>query len=81
MFSAAHKENYVSCVVVCPVYQPSKLEGGTKRSLKVHKLERAVTKPKKPVIYYLFDGPNRGFVCEELLVVPPGTQLPPVNIQ
>jgi len=64
--------------------QPGELEGGTKRatdpiwSLKVYKLERAVTKPNEPVIYYLFDGPKRGFVREELLVVPPYTQLPPV---
>ena len=27
-------------------------------------------------MYYLFDGPKRGFVREELMVVPPDTQLP-----
>ena len=30
-------------------------------------------KPDAPVIYYLFDGPKRWFVREELLVVPPDT--------
>jgi len=53
-----------SNVNVCFLYQPSELEGGTKRttdpiwSLKVYKLERAVTKPDKPVLYYLHDGPK-----------------------
>ena len=65
------------------LYQPGELEGGTKRatdpnwSLKVHQIERSVTKPHEPVVYYLSSGPKRGFVREELLVVPPNTQLPP----
>ena len=65
------------------LYQPGELEGGAKRvtdpiwSLKVHQIERNVTKPNEPVVYYLSDGPKRGFVREELLVVPPNTQLPP----
>jgi len=56
------------------LYQPGELEGGTKRatdpiwSLKVHQIERNVTKPNEPVVYYLSDGPKRGFVREELLV-------------
>jgi len=68
------------------LYQPGELEGGTKRgtdpiwSLKVHMLERAVTKPNEPVLYYLHGGPKRGFVREELLVVPPNTQLPPAHV-
>ena len=33
---------------------------------------------KEPVLYYLKDGPKRGFVREELMIVPPGTELPPV---
>jgi hypothetical protein len=32
------------------------------------------------VLYYLLDGPARGFVREELLVVPPDTQLPPDGV-
>ena len=65
------------------LYQLGELEGGTKRatdpiwSLKVYHIERNVTKPNEPAIYYLSDGPKRGFVREELLVVPSNTQLPP----
>ena len=69
-----------------PLYQPGELEGGVKRatdpiwSLKVYSIERSFTKPNQPVLYYLFDGPKRGFVREELLVVPPNTQLPPEQL-
>ena len=65
------------------LYQPGELEGGTKRatdpiwSLKVYQVVKNTTKPNEPVVYYLSDGPKRGFVREELLVVPPQTQLPP----
>ena len=65
------------------LYQPGELEGGTKRvtdpnwSLKVYQVVENRTKPDQPVVYYLSDGPKRGFVREELLVVPPNTQLPP----
>ena len=64
------------------LYQPGELKGGTKRatdriwSLKVNTLERLVTKPGEPALFYLRDGPKRGFVRGELLVVPPNTQLP-----
>jgi len=67
------------------LHQPGKLEWGAKRatdsvwSLKVYNIERVITKSNQPVIYYLSDGPKRGFVCEELLVVPPNTQLPLAN--
>ena len=67
------------------LYQPGELEGGGRRatdpiwSLKVYNIEKVVTKPKEPVMYYLFDGPKRGFVCEELMVVPLDTQLPPLK--
>ena len=65
------------------LYQPGKLEGGRRRatdpiwSLNVYEIEKIMIKPEAPVINYLFDGPKRGFVREELLVVPPDTQLPP----
>ena len=67
------------------LYQPGELEGGGRRatdpiwSLKVYSIEKVVTKPKEPAMYYLFDGPKRGFVREELMVVPPGTVFPPAN--
>ena len=75
-----------SLVQVRYLYQPGELEGGTKRatdpiwSLKVFSIERSFTKPEQPVLYYLRDGPKRGFVREELLVVPPNTQLPPEKL-
>ena len=68
------------------LYQPGELEGGGERatdpiwSLKVYNIEKIVTKPKEPVMYYLYDGPKRGFVREELMVVPSDTQLPPIRI-
>ena len=66
------------------LYQPGELEGGRRRatdptwSLTVHRVERTVTKTGDPVVYYL-DGPPRGFVREELQVVPPDTQSPPTS--
>ena len=75
-----------SGVGVCFLYQPGELEGGRRRatdpvwSLEVYRLGRSVTKPDGPVLYYLQDGPPRGFVKEELLVVPPDTQQPPDGV-
>ena len=50
-------------------------------SLEVYWLGRSVTNPDEPVLYFLdvpsdgtSDGPERGFVREELLVVPPDTR-------
>jgi len=68
------------------LYQPGELEGCGKRatdpiwSLKVFSIDRSFSKPKQPVLYYWRDGPKRGFVREELLVVPPNTQLPPEKL-
>ena len=65
------------------LYYPGELEGGGRRatdpiwSLKVYKIQKVVTKPETPVVYYLLDGPKRGFVREELMIVPLGTVLPP----
>ena len=64
------------------IYQPGELEGGRRRaidpvwSLEVYWLGHSVVKPDEPVLYYLQDGPLRGFVREELLVVPPDTAAP-----
>ena len=68
------------------LYQPGELEGGRRPatdpvwSLEVHRLARSVTKPDESMLYYLQDDPPRGFVREELLVVPPDTQLPPDGV-
>ena len=75
-----------SLVQVRYLYQPGELEGGVQRatdpiwSLKVYNIERSFIKPDQPVLYYLRDGPERGFVREELLVVPPNTTLPPADV-
>ena len=69
------------------LYYPGELEGGGRRatdpiwSLKVYNVHKVVTKPDEPVVYYLYDGPKRGFVREELMVVPPGTMLPPERVR
>ena len=61
---------------------PGELEGGGRRatdpiwSLKVYNIQKVVTRPHEPVVYYLYDGPKRGFVREELMVVRQGTVLP-----
>ena len=76
-----------SLVQVRYLYQPGELEGGVKRatdpiwSLKVFALKELSSKPDQPVLYYLRDGPKRGFVREELLVVPPNTTLPPADVK
>ena len=68
------------------LYYPGELEGGGRRatdpiwSLKVYNIQKVVTKPDAPAVYYLFDGPKRGFVREELMVVPTGTVLPPARV-
>jgi len=75
-----------SLVQVRYLYQPGDLEGGLQRamypiwSLKVYNIERSFIKPDQPVLYYLHDGPERGFVREELLLVPPNTTLPPADM-
>ena len=61
------------------LYIPGELEGGQKRatdpiwSLKVYQIDQTIVKSGEPVIYYLLDGPKRGFVREELMIVPPDT--------
>ena len=68
------------------LYQPGELEGGRRRatdpiwSFNVYEIEKIMIKPDALVIYYLFDGPKRWFVREELLVVPPNIELPPEQL-
>ena len=73
------------------LYQPGELEGGERRratdpiwSLNTYEI-RQVFK-SNPIVYYLHHGtnspaPKRGFVREELLVVPDDTQLPPSTLK
>ena len=72
-------------VLVRYLYAPGEGEGGERRratdpiwSLGVYYLVRSVVTSDQPVLYYLSSGaPKRGFVREELLVVPSDTELPP----
>lgn len=63
------------------------LEGSQRRttdpvsSLKVYGIERKIVNKNETVLYYLKDGPKRGFVREELLIVTAGTELPPEGIR
>ena len=66
---------------------PGELEGGEKRratdpiwSIKVFDISGSRVSPNQPVLYYLLDGPRRGFVREELQVVPDYTELPPDSV-
>ena len=65
------------------LFSPGELEGGGKRatdpnwSLKVFNILKSIANENEPVLYYLKDGPKRGFVREELIIVPKGTELPP----
>ena len=75
-------------VLVRYLYAPGEGEGGERRratdpiwSLGVWELNRSVVSPDQPVLYYLSaGGPKRGFVREELLVVPNDTELPPKGV-
>ena len=73
------------------LYQPGELEGGERRratdpiwSLDLYEVRQVMG--KDPIVYYLRDAtnsraPKRGFVREELLVVPDDTQLPPSTLK
>ena len=65
------------------VWQIYLLEGGQHRratdpiwSLKIYRIGRTVVKAIEPILYNLLDGPLRGFVSEDLLIVPPVAQMP-----
>jgi len=66
-----------SSALVRYLYQPGELEGGRRTatdpvwSLTTHTVRNVVR---------LNGGPSRGFVREELLIVPPGTELPPDGV-
>ena len=73
------------------LYQPGELEGGERRratdpiwSLDFYEIRQGIK--SNPIVYYLHHGtnspaPKRGFVREELLVVPDDTQLPPSTLK
>ena len=66
------------------LYQPGKQHGDQKRrgtdliwSENTYRLYRIVQDSDNRVLYYLQDGPDRAFVCEELMHVSEDTQVPP----
>ena len=76
------------------LYQPGELEGGERRratdpiwSLNTYEIRQVFkSNNNSPIVYYLNDSnsspaPKRGFVREELLVVPLYTQLPPSTLK
>ena len=76
------------------LYQPGELEGGELRratdpiwSLNTYEIRQVFkSNNNSPIVYYLHDSnssptPKRGFVREELLVVPDDTQLPPSTLK
>ena len=76
------------------LYQPGELEGGERRratdpiwSLDFYEIRQVFkSNNNSPIVYYLHDSnsspaPKRGFVREELLVVPLDTQLPPSTLK
>ena len=75
-------------VLVRYLYAPGEGEGGDRYratdpiwSLGIYDLIRSVVTSDQPVLYYLSKGaPKRGFVREELQVVPDDTELPPKSV-
>ena len=71
------------------LYEPGELEGGERRrasdpiwSLETYSIDSVVKTPGDPTLYYLTEGaPRRGFVRQELMIVPQDTQLPPDTVK
>ena len=68
------------------LYAPGELESGRRRatdpvwSLTTHTVRNVVQLGGQPALYYLNSAPARGFVREELFIVPHGTELPPDQV-
>ena len=80
-------------VLVRYLYAPGENEGGDRRratdpiwSIEVYNLDRTIVRDDQPVLYYLAKSsskkqpPRRGFVREELPVIPEDTELPPDHV-
>ena len=46
-----------------------------------YRLREIIENPGNRVMYYLLNGPERGFVSEELMLIPEDTELPPDYVQ
>ncbi len=74
-------------VIVRYLYEPGELEGGKRRatdpiwSVTAHTISSVVRSTGRPAIYRLDStAPQRGFVREQLQVIPADTQLPPRSL-
>ena len=78
-----HEPLIPSDAIVRYLYASGEQEGGRWRatdcnwSLTEHSMRNVVRQGGQPALYYLTEGPARCFVREELLIMPPGTELPP----
>ena len=66
------------------LHQPGEQHGDQKRqatdliwSKNTYRIDRIVEEPDNRVLYYLQDGPNRAFVCGELMYISEDIQVPP----
>ena len=67
--------------------EPGELESGSRRagdliwSPQIYHIKKLLVQKNQPVLYWLIDNennsPERSFVCEELLVIPHDSELPP----
>ena len=81
------KQNRVAGKPICPdsavryLYQPGEQEGGQRRatdpiwSVSIHKISHHIVLQGIRVYYLMPPAPQRGFVTEELLIVPADTQM------
>ena len=85
LFGVNEKNSLPTWMFVFSTSLANSVEGGTKRpaapiwSLKVYTLQSSVTTPNEPVVCYFAQWLEVG-LCEELLVIPPNTQLPPAYV-
>jgi hypothetical protein len=67
--------------------KPGELEGGYRRatdcnwSPQAYHIKKAIVQKNQPILYWLEDidgnGPKRSFVREELMIIPPDSEMPP----
>ena len=76
--SASESRNFLLHLLSLVFWQSSHVELSRSVDHGKSPLDRSIVNEGEPVLYYLKDGPGRGFVREELIVVPRYTELPPL---
>ncbi|RHZ79593.1 hypothetical protein Glove_144g62 [Diversispora epigaea] len=74
-------------VFVKYLLKPGELEGGRRRvtdmnwSPQIYRIKERLVQKNQPILYWIIDdneySPEKSFVCEQLLVIPHNTELPP----